>query len=139
MPERAAVVILPNRHVGQGARASDVRSKALRLAQTVQLCLGALPIPHAVVLRAVFSPRRWPLAVQESFEHLSPLAVRLFCTVDPWPRRHSHQGLEEAAALALAARLQGPAGPEVNGLRVQAARLFEGAKAAYAEKRLGAK
>jgi len=126
--------LLPS-YVAEGGRVRDARAKANRLGVAVQACLGALPNPHAVVLRAVFSPRRWPSIVQENFGHFAPLAVRLFCTLDPWPRRHSHQGLEEAAALQLAARLQGPESMQVDGLRVQALRLFEAARAAYVTQR----
>jgi hypothetical protein len=131
---RGRLVLLPS-HAAGGARARDVRAKANRLALAVQASLVALPNPHAVVLRAVFSPRRWPRPVQESFEQLAPLAVRLFSTLDPWPRRHAHQGLEEAAAVQLAARLQGPESAHVEGLRVQAARLFESARSAYGKQR----
>jgi len=131
---RGRLSLLPS-YVADGGRVGDARAKASRLALGVQGCLGALPNPHAVVLCAVFSPRRWPRIVQESFDQLAPLAVRLFCTLDPWPRRHSHQGLEEAAALQLAARLQGPESAQVAGLRVQAVRLFESARAAYLRQR----
>jgi hypothetical protein len=66
--------------------------RGLELATAVQSTLGAMPAHHAGVLRAVFTPRRWPNAVEREFNH-------------PWPARNNHDGLETAAAHHLAQQL----------------------------------
>jgi hypothetical protein len=110
------------------------KERARELAETVDDCLGALSSRDSAVLRAVFTPRRWPRRVERTFKHLSPVAVRLSCTRDPWPLRFAHQGLEDAAAIQLAHRLQKPA--FARKLRVRAKQLFRQAVAAYVKRRL---
>ena len=131
------VAMLPSR-VAERTRASDARRKAERLGVEVQECLFALPNPHPVVLRAVFTPRRWPRAVQNAFKHLAPIAVRLFFSSDPWPGRLSHMGLEDAAALQLAGRLGGRDLGHAEALRSQAERLFDSAMVEYGTRRSAA-
>ena len=128
------VAMLPT-YAAARARVSEARPKAQQLARTVLQSLGALPRPHAVVLRAAFTPRSWPRVVHEAFERLAPLVVRLFGTQDPWPGRGAHQGLEDAVALQLAARLRGDGHAQVEALRVQAQGLLESALIAYAAQR----
>jgi hypothetical protein len=79
--------------------------RGLELATAVQSTLGAMPAHHAGVLRAVFTPRRWPNAVEREFNHLSAIVVRLTCAAHPWPARNNHDGLETAAAHHLAQQL----------------------------------
>jgi len=74
----------------------------LALATAVQSTLGDMPAHHAAVLRAAFTPRRWPDAVAREFQCLSAIAVRLTCAANPWPTRSNHAGLETAAAHHLA-------------------------------------
>jgi hypothetical protein len=87
------------------------------------------------VLRAAYSPRRWPKGVESTFESLAPIVVRLAFAEDPWPERSGHSGLEEAAAWRLSAALQDPAKVKVSRLRTQAQRLLGGAIVAYATAR----
>jgi hypothetical protein len=111
-------------------RACNAGRKARRLARTVDRSLTVLAAPHGAVLRAAFTPRRWPRDVQSQFAHLAPLVVRLYGTCDAWPGRGAHQGLEEAVALRLAARLaQGAA--QLEPLRLGAQRLLDAAMMAY--------
>jgi hypothetical protein len=125
--------MLPS-HAATGARPREAKPKARQLARTVEQCLGGLPKPHAVVLRAAFTPRHWPRPLHDSFKHLSPIVVRLFGKSDPWPDRVSHQGLEDATALQLAASLR-QGGAQLAVLREDAQRLFESAITAYAKQR----
>jgi hypothetical protein len=131
---RGRVAMLPS-HAAARSSSRNARPKAQQLARTVEDRLLALAAPHTAVLRAVFTPRRWPRAVQEAFEHLSPIAVRLFVGSIPWPWRSARQGLEEAVALQLAACLRHQDQSFVEPLRLQACHLFEGAMDAYAHKR----
>ena len=104
--------------------------RALQLATTVQSTLGAVSTRHAGVLRAAYTPRRWPVTVTREFQRLSAIAVRLVCSANPWPERSSHDGLERAAALDLARKIAGnkrrPA-----ALRKEARRLMGSAIMAY--------
>jgi hypothetical protein len=123
------------------AAASDegCRVRAQELARTVRACLHALPGRHASVLRAVYTPRRWPKAVESAFDVLTPIAVRLAFAEDPWPPRLSaHTGLEEAAACRLSAALRDPARFKVGKLKAQAERLLGKAVSAYAKARASA-
>jgi hypothetical protein len=112
----------------------QAKAKARQLAEIVDDCLGALSSRDSAVLRAVFTPRRWPRRVERAFKHLSPVAVRLFCRRNPWPLRFAHQGLEDAAAIELAQRLHRPA--IARKLRVRANQLFRQAVVAYVKRRL---
>jgi hypothetical protein len=129
------VAMLPV-HVAVRATARGARSKAKELAQAVADGLEGLQQPHPVVLRSVFTPRRWPSLVQHEFKRLSPIVVRLFGTADPWPGQSSHEGLEQAMARQLASRLR-ERQAEVEPWRQPAERLFEAAMAAYAAQRQG--
>lgn len=116
-----------------------VRIRGHELARTVRGCLHSLPGRHASVLRAVYTPRRWPKAVEKAFDVLAPIAVRLAFADDPWPPRLSaHTGLEEAAACRLSAALHDPAKVKVAKLKTQAQRLLGNAIAAYAKARASA-
>jgi hypothetical protein len=126
---RGRLLMLPS-HAAARTRACNAGRKARGLAQSVDRCLAVLAAPHGAVLRAVFTPRRWPREVESQFAHLAPLVVRLYGTCDPWPGRGSHQGLEEAVALRLAAHLsQGAA--RLEPLRLGAQRLLDAATTAY--------
>jgi len=112
------------------------RIRAHELARTVRGCLHALSGRHASVLRAVYTPRRWPKAVEKAFDVLAPIAVRLAFAEDPWPPRLSaHTGLEEAAACRLSAALHDPAKVKVARVRLRARSLLGKAVAAYAKAR----
>ncbi len=127
---------LPRR--GQCEEPTDeaCRSRAHELARTVQGCLSRLTGRHASVLRAAYTPRRWPSRVERAFNVLAPIAVRLAFANDPWPVRLSaHTGLEEAVAVRLSAALGDPAKVNVAKLRTQAQRLLGNAVAAYAKAR----
>jgi hypothetical protein len=60
--------------------------------------VASLPSRHASVLRAAYTPRRWPRRVMHAFAELSPIAVRLVFASDPWPDGSGRSGLEQAAA-----------------------------------------
>ena len=126
------VALLPSHEATRLASDSDdaVLLRARQLATTVQATLHALPAHHAGVLRAVYTPRRWPVAVTREFEDLSAIVVRLACADDPWPARTSHEGLEQAAALHLA-RLLAIDATRPAELRKKARRLMGGAITAY--------
>jgi hypothetical protein len=111
-------------------RACDAGRKARGLASAVDRCLAVLAAPHAAVLRAVFTPRRWPRDVESPFARLAPLVVRLYGTCDPWPGRGSHQGLEEAVAPGLAAHVS-RSRARLEPLRLGAQRLLDAAMKAY--------
>jgi hypothetical protein len=115
--------------------ADALRIKAHELASTVQGCLRALPDRHASVLRAVYTPRRWPKPVEAEFQTLAPLVVRLDLATDPWPARSAHAGLEDAAASRLSARLLAGKPLATVRLKTQASRLFEAAVVAYTKLR----
>jgi hypothetical protein len=112
------------------------RTRALELARTVRGCLCKLPGRHASVLRAAYTPRRWPKAVENAFDVLAPIAVRLAFADDPWPPRLSaHTGLEEAAAVRLSAALTDRVKVRVAKIRSQAQYLLGNAVVAYAKAR----
>jgi hypothetical protein len=109
-------------------------ARARNLVTTVQSALRKVPTQPAGVLRAVYTPRRWPIGVVREFGSLSAVAVRIACTEDPWPARSSHDGLEHAAAQELARRLtQETASPAA--LRKTARRLMGSAITAYVRAR----
>ena len=60
------VTMLPS-YAAERARARDVAKQAEALLAKVEACLIALPCPHAMVLRAVFTPRLWPTHVEQVF------------------------------------------------------------------------
>ena len=131
LPSYAAVRILATEPTDEACRI-----RALELARTVQGCLCRLQGRHASVLRAAYTPRRWPRAVENAFDILAPIAVRLAFASDPWPARLSaHTGLEEAVAVRLSATLRDPAKVKVAKIRTQAQRLLGNAVAAYAKAR----
>jgi hypothetical protein len=140
---RDDVGILPSYAAARllGPQPSDdaCRARGHELARTVRGCLHAMSARHASVLRAAFTPRRWPKAVENAFDVLAPIAVRLAFAEDPWPPRLSaHTGLEEAAACRLSAALHDPAKVKVGKLKTQAQRLLGNAVAAYAKARASA-
>jgi hypothetical protein len=90
---------------------------------------------HASVLRAAYTPRRWPKAVERAFGSLAPVVVRLAFAEDPWPPRTGHKGLEEAVALRLAAQLAAAKRVPVAELRSRAQGLLGRAVVAYANAR----
>jgi hypothetical protein len=128
---------LPRRGQDLGEPTDEAcRARAHELARTVQGCLCRLQGRHASVLRAAYTPRRWPKPVENAFDILAPVAVRLAFANDPWPPRLSaHTGLEEAAAARLSATLRDPAKAKVAKIRTQAQRLLGNAVAAYAKAR----
>jgi hypothetical protein len=131
LPSYAAVRILATEPTDEACRA-----RGHELARTVQGCLYRLPGRHASVLRAAYTPRRWPRAVENAFDVLASIAVRLAFANDPWPPRLSaHTGLEEAAAVRLSAALRDPVRVKVAKIRSQAQHLLGNAVAAYAKAR----
>jgi hypothetical protein len=135
-----SVTLLPTHEMTRltGAPEDALLARGVELATTVQVTLGAVKTQHAGVLRALYTPRRWPVAVAREFESLAPIVVRLVCATDPWPARSSHDGLEQAAALELARALAGN-GARPASLRKQAGRLMAGAVCAYARARVRVK
>ena len=111
------------------------RGRAYALARVVGGTLRSIPPRHASVLRAAYTPRRWPRAVERAFDSLAPIVVRLAFADDPWPERSAHVGLEEAAATRLSAAIVDPARMKVAHLRAQAQRLLGKAIVAYAKAR----
>ena len=109
--------------------------KAHELARTVQGCLRTVADRHASVLRAVYTPRRWPRNVEAEFQLLAPIVVRLAVASDPWPARSAHAGLEDAAAARLSARLIAGRPIPLARLKTQASRLFGDAVVAYTKVR----
>jgi hypothetical protein len=130
LPSYAAVRVLATEPTDEACRV-----KALELAATVRTCLASLQQPHASVLRAAYTPRRWPPKVQDVFDGLAPIVVRLAFADDPWPERAARTGLEEAAATRLSAALITPSRVPVARLRAQAQRLLGAAIVAYAAAR----
>jgi hypothetical protein len=100
------VAFLPTHESQRLAEVDDsddaIARRALQLTTTIQSSLNAIADSDAGVLRAVFTPRRWPNAVTREFAHLSAIAVRLTCAANPWPSRNNHDGLETAAGHYLA-------------------------------------
>jgi len=111
------------------------RVRAHELARAVGGCLHTIQPRHASVLRAAYTPRRWPRAVENAFDVLAPIAVRLAFAQDPWPARSGHTGLEEAAALRLSAALRDPGKLKVATMKARAHALLGDAVAAYAAAR----
>jgi hypothetical protein len=105
--------------------------KARDLARTVQGCLRALGGRHASVLRAAYTPRRWPKNVEAEFDVLAPIVVRLAVARDPWPARSPHAGLEDAAAARQSARLITGKQRHLAPLKARAKQLFGDAVLAY--------
>jgi hypothetical protein len=139
------VGILPNyalaRMLAEGDEPSDeaVRMRGHELARRVCGCVHSLPPRHGSVLRAAYTPRRWPTRIEEVFDMLTPIVVRLTLAEEPWPPRLSgRKGLECAAASRLSAALHEPTKVKVGKLKVEAQRLLGKAVAAYAESRAGA-
>jgi hypothetical protein len=139
---RESVALLPSYAVATAlsSPSSDptedvLRGKAHELAQTVQGCLRRLADRHASVLRAIYTPRRWPKNVEAEFQVLAPIVVRLSVATDPWPARSAHAGLEDAAAARLAARLVADRPVPLERLKTQASRLFGTAVVAYTKVR----
>jgi hypothetical protein len=132
------VTLLPANEAAQIGAAADGEAatirRALELATTVQSTLGAVSTRHAGVLRAVYTPRRWPITVTREFQRLSAIAVRLVCSANPWPERSSHDGLERAAALDLARQIARNAARPA-ALRKEARRLMGSAITAYVRAR----
>ena len=126
LPSYAAVRILATEPTDQA-----VRARGLEIARTVRGCLHVLPPRHASVLRAAYTPRRWPRNVVKAFDKLAPIVVRLVFASDPWPERSSRSGLEEAVAMQLSAALVDKSRVPVGRLRVRASRLFGRAVIAY--------
>jgi len=108
-----------------------VRRRAGEIARIVRGCLLAMRPPHAEVLRAVYTPRVWPARVVRAFECLAPVAVRLAFADSPWPQRSPRSGLEQAAALNLAAALAS-SDVSVAKLRSRSQRFLGSAIVAYA-------
>ena len=135
---RGCVELLPSLQATLAARKlteDALRVRAHLLAETVQHCLLTLPDDHAAVLRAMYTPRRWPKDVQAEFQTLAPVVVRLSMATDPWPAKGAHTGLEEAAATRLSARLlTGKFAAE--RIKAQAQRLFGDAIVAYTKVRV---
>ena len=127
LPSYAVVRILATEPTDEACRA-----RAHELARTVGRCLHGLRGCHASVLRAAYTPRRWPLAVERTFESVSAIVVRLAFAADPWPQRSGHHGLEEAVALRLSASLADPRRVPVAKLRSRAEGMLGRAIVAYA-------
>jgi hypothetical protein len=106
---RNDVGILPS-HVAVSVAPTDdrtLRRRAKKLAQTVSDCLFCLSPRHASVLRAAYTPRRWPRRIEQSFRALAPIVVRLALARSPWPGQSSKSGLERAVAVQLSRALGG--------------------------------
>jgi hypothetical protein len=131
LPSYAVVRILATEPTDEACRL-----RAHELARAVRGCLHGIAGRHASVLRAAYTPRRWPSAVEKAFDELAPIAVRLSFAKDPWPAPLSaHTGLEEAAAVRLSAALNDPAKAKVARMRRQAQTLLGKAVVAYAKGR----
>jgi hypothetical protein len=133
---RGTLSMLPS-HLAGRVLGSDTEAATARLAidleHEVRTTLHRVSLHDNAVLRAMYSPRSWPSAVKREFRALAPIAVRLFCASRPWPFRTAHQGLETAAARALADALSAKLKPAA--LRREAERTFGHAMNAYAEGR----
>lgn len=130
LPSYAAVKVLATEPTDEACR-----GRAHELARGVRDSLHTLEARQASVLRAAYTPRRWPRAVEKAFDVLSPIAVRLAFAMDPWPARSGHTGLEEAAALRLSAALLDPGKVKVAKMKARALGLLGDAIAAYATAR----
>jgi hypothetical protein len=113
-----------------------VRWRAHGLARAVNDCLSAVPARHASVLRVTYTPRRWPRNIEQTFQALAPIVVRLALADDPWPARSSRSTLEHAVAARLSAGLAVRKKVRlVTRFEPKARRLFGSAIAAYANAR----
>ena len=130
LPSYAAVKVLATEPTDEACR-----GRAHELARDVRGCLHTLHPRQASVLRAAYTPRRWPRAVESAFDVLAPIVVRLAFAEDPWPARSGHTGLEEAAALRLSAALRDPRKVKVAKMKARAQALLGDAIAAYATAR----
>jgi hypothetical protein len=134
---RENVGILPS-HVAVSVAPTDddtLRWLAESLARTVSQCLSSLPAPHASVLRAAYTPRRWPRSLEQTFQALAPIVVRLALAESPWPGRSSRSGLERAVAVQLSGALAAKKAALVARFKPRARRLLGSAIAAYAKAR----
>ena len=133
---RGCVQLVPG-HLAASETAEDaLLKKAHAIALTVHGCLRALPDRHVSVLRAAYTPRRWPRNVEAAFETLAPVVVRLAVASNPWPHKSGHAGLEEAAAVRLSAQLVSAKPLAMAKLKLQAGKLFGAAVVAYANVRV---
>ena len=137
---RQDIAMLPSyaaaRVFAGGAPEGEGRPDAAALGRTVAVCLTSLPGPHASVLRAAYTPRRWPLLVWHEFQCLSGIAVRLTLGQDLWPARAAKSGLEEGAAMRLAAAIAGTTSKlSLERIKAEASRLLGGAVVAYTNAR----
>jgi hypothetical protein len=108
-----------------------IRRRAREIAGIVRGAIAAVRPRHAEVLRAVYTPRTWPKAVDRTFGSLSAIVVRLAFADDPWPHRSGRSGLEHASAARLSAALTSSS-VSVARLRAQAQGLVRNAIVAYA-------
>ena len=130
LPGYAAVKVLATEPTDEACRA-----QASSLALAVRGCLHGLPGPHAAVLRAAYTARRWPSRVLEAWAHLAGVVVRISLEHELWPPRSGKKGLEEAAAARLSTELAQPGRVPVARWRARAERLLGGAIVAYAQAR----
>lgn len=129
---RASLPMLPTYAVVTNEATDDaLRARAVEIAEAVRTCLVAVRSKHAEVLRAAYTPRSWPKQVTKAFGPAAAIAVRLALADNPWPERHSREGVEQAAAAQLGAAILSKSVP-VGRLRIQAERLLGGAIVAYA-------
>lgn len=130
LPSYAAVKVLATEPNDEACR-----RYAVGLALAVRLSLVALGGAPASVLRAAYTPRRWPRSVETTWGALAGIVVRLWLARHPWPKRWGRSGLEEATASHLAAALAAKQGVPIVRLRDQADRLLRDAVVAYARAR----
>jgi hypothetical protein len=129
---RACLPILPSYAVAASEPTDDaLRARAIEITEAVQRCLVVLRGKHAEILRAAYTPRSWPKPVATAFGPVTPIAVRLAFADDPWPERHSREGIERAAATRLRAAIVSKS-IAAGRLRSQAERLLGSAIVAYA-------
>jgi hypothetical protein len=136
---RADVGILPNyavvRVLATEPNEEGCRRQGLSLALSVRMCLVRLAGPGASVLRAAYTPRRWPKRIEQNWGPLSGIVVRLWFAEQPWPARWGRGGLEDAAATELSAALAEKGKVPIGRLRQQADRMLKSAVVAYAKAR----
>jgi hypothetical protein len=126
LPSHAATIAAE-----EHATEEDILFRSAKLASEVGLTLRMMPEPHASVLRAAYTPRRWPTAVVRDFGCLAAIVVRMAVAAHPWPVRSGHDGLEHAAAMHLT-RLLMTDSARPAALRTKANRLMGKAITAYA-------
>ena len=106
LPPYAAVRILATEPTDEACRVAP-RARASRPRLPAKT-----PPPPGERLRAAYTPRRWPRVVENAFDVLAPIAVRLAFAQDPWPARfraHRARGSGSAAVVHGAPRPgQGP-------------------------------